>query len=264
MYRGCYNGIMRVLGQPFCDVETDAFVKRLYGGGWGTPSTGVSLIEPGATPAASSLSVPQGTSVSFQAVVVGSRSTPGLIATWRVDGANAQVAPTTSGATVSFSFVVPDTRSHTIELVVVDNTPMSLMPTTRSRSWTVVGNPVALATSVVPGMPTLTSVVGGNGYASLAFLAPQNSGGSPIGGYIATCYPGGYRVSGSSLSLTIKGLTNGVTYSCSVAATNANGTGPASAAMNVTPAGDAGPALMLVEPLTAPASMRRASLSETS
>src|SRR5262249_8634521 len=52
MYRGCYNGIMRVLGQPFCDVESNAFVKRLYGGGWGAPAAGVSLIEPGATPAA--------------------------------------------------------------------------------------------------------------------------------------------------------------------------------------------------------------------
>ncbi|MES2089731.1 MAG: M64 family metallopeptidase, partial [Pseudomonadota bacterium] len=45
MYRQCFNGLMRSLGVPFCHVDSEAFVKRMFGGGWGVPDAGVSLIE---------------------------------------------------------------------------------------------------------------------------------------------------------------------------------------------------------------------------
>jgi len=47
--------------------------------------------------------------------------------------------------------------------------------------------------------------------------------------------PGTFTASGSSSPLTVTGLTNGNTYSCSVAATNTSGTSSASAAVTATP-----------------------------
>jgi hypothetical protein len=39
--------LMHFLGKPFCEVCLQAFVLRLYQGGWGDPDTGIQMIEPG-------------------------------------------------------------------------------------------------------------------------------------------------------------------------------------------------------------------------
>jgi hypothetical protein len=243
MYRGCYNGIMRELGQPFGDVEIEAFVKRLYGGGWGSPAAGVSLIEPGSSPVSASITAVRGSSVAFQAIAVGSLSARGLTATWRVDGAVARSDGTAHGATQSFSYVVPDTGTHTIELVVADNTPMLLQAATSSRQWTVTGT---TASGNVPGAPTLTGSSAGDRRATVTFSAPANDGGSPILRYTTTCNPGANAVDSSGSPASVTGLSNGVNYSCSVTATNANGTGPSSGSANVTPVGGSAPVLVAV------------------
>ncbi len=55
MYRPKAACMMRSLGQPFCAVCSDAYLRKLYLGGFGVPSTGISLIEPGsASPSTSS------------------------------------------------------------------------------------------------------------------------------------------------------------------------------------------------------------------
>ena len=82
----------------------------------------------------------------------------------------------------------------------------------------------------------------GNGSASVTWTAPAN-GGAPITSYTVTPYAGGVAqpattVSGNppATSATITGLTNGTSYTFTVSATNAIGTGPASAPSNaVTP-----------------------------
>ena len=241
MFRQCYNGLMRSLGVAFCDVDSEAFVKRLYGGGWGAPATGVSLIEPGSTPAAVSIDAAQGTSVAFQAAIAGSLD--GLTATWRVDGATVQTQPTTHGAIQSFNFVVPDTGSHTIELQVVDNTTFTLQRPTASRQWTVRGTPAA----GVPGAPTIYGAAAGNAQATLSFSPPSSDGGSPITSYTASCTPGPVTATGSASPITVTGLANGTTYSCTVRATNANGSGPASGTVNVTPSAATSPAMTAVK-----------------
>ena len=80
----------------------------------------------------------------------------------------------------------------------------------------------------------------GSGSATVHWTAPANNG-SPITGYIITPYINGVAQTAqtflsTSLSQIVTGLTPGTTYTFKVAAINANGTGPQSAATNgVTP-----------------------------
>jgi YVTN family beta-propeller protein len=91
-------------------------------------------------------------------------------------------------------------------------------------------------TPILPGAPTGASATGGNGQASVAFTAPALTGGSAILSYTATCDPGGFNANAAQSPVTVTGLANGTVYSCSVRATNAVGTGPASNSASVTPA----------------------------
>lgn len=90
--------------------------------------------------------------------------------------------------------------------------------------------------SGVPGAPIATAAVPFSGAVLLYFSPPPTDGGSTILSYTATCNPGAIAATGVSSPLRVTGLANGTAYSCSVAATNANGTGPASASLAVTPA----------------------------
>ncbi len=86
-----------------------------------------------------------------------------------------------------------------------------------------------------PDPPTIGSPTPGDGSASIAFTPPANDGGSNITSYLATCQPNGATGSGASSPVSVAGLTNGVTYSCSVQAINAAGTSAPSGTVNVTP-----------------------------
>ncbi|WP_053094149.1 S-layer family protein [Cellvibrio sp. pealriver] len=92
--------------------------------------------------------------------------------------------------------------------------------------------------AVVPGAPTIGTATAGDTQASVTFTAPASTGGAAIlaGGYTVTANPGGATGTGSSSPITVTGLTNGVSYTFTVTATNSAGTGAASVASNaVTP-----------------------------
>lgn len=94
----------------------------------------------------------------------------------------------------------------------------------------------ALAT--VPGAPAILMASRGNHSATITWSAPSVDGGSPILSYTVTAFPGGatMTVSASAMSVTIHRLTNGTTYTFTVAATNAIGTGqPSAPSTGVTP-----------------------------
>ena len=88
--------------------------------------------------------------------------------------------------------------------------------------------------SAVPGAPTQVSATGGNAQATVTWLAPANTGGSPLTGYTVTASPGGAQrsVAGNVTSVTFTGLANGTSYTFVVAAQNAQELGPASAPSN--------------------------------
>ncbi|MFV0597952.1 Ig-like domain-containing protein [Shewanella sp.] len=102
---------------------------------------------------------------------------------------------------------------------------ISYLPATQvSRSFTV--------NAVVPGAPVIGTATAGDAQASVSFTAPGFTGGTAITGYTLVSTPGGVTASGASSPITITGLTNGTSYSFTVAATNSAGTSSVSAASN--------------------------------
>jgi predicted phage tail protein len=93
-----------------------------------------------------------------------------------------------------------------------------------------------VAPATVPGAPTLTDATRGNGQVTLTWTAPASNGGSPVTGYTVNGFPSGTCSTSGALSCTATGLTNGTTYSFTVAAANAVGRGAASNSLSATPA----------------------------
>lgn len=92
-----------------------------------------------------------------------------------------------------------------------------------------------------PSAPTEITAKGGNSQAPVSWSAPSSTGGSTITSYTVTPYAEAsaqtpVEVPPTPTSTTVNGLTNGVSYTFTVTATNAVGTGPASEHSNaVTP-----------------------------
>ncbi|MFO1493038.1 MAG: YHYH protein [Lysobacterales bacterium] len=106
----------------------------------------------------------------------------------------------------------------------------------------------------VPDAPTALSATPGNGSATLSFAPPANTGGSPVTSYLVRCSASGMperSATGPSSPLLVTGMNNGSVYSCSVSASNAQGAGPASLPVSVTPAAGGAAAFALSTPVAA-------------
>lgn len=93
-----------------------------------------------------------------------------------------------------------------------------------------------------PGAPTNVVALPGDASASVGWTAPPSNG-APITSYTVTALVAGAPTGitaiagGTATNIVVSGLTNGTTYTFTVAATNSAGTGPASAQSGpVTPA----------------------------
>jgi hypothetical protein len=89
----------------------------------------------------------------------------------------------------------------------------------------------------VPGSPTGLLATPANASASISFNAPASNGGATISKYTATCSSTGSSVSSNAASspVNVTGLLNGISYSCSVVASNAAGNSIASTTVTVMP-----------------------------
>jgi uncharacterized repeat protein (TIGR01451 family) len=108
----------------------------------------------------------------------------------------------------------------------------------------------------VPGTPTGLVASNGNASAALAWTAPANSGGTLITTYTVTATPGALKltVPASQTGVNFTGLTNGTTYSFTIHATNAVGSGAESLPSNaVTPVSPQGADLAIT--MTSPATV---------
>src|SRR5665647_2918632 len=103
---------------------------------------------------------------------------------------------------------------------------------------TLYGAEVSFTSSdIVPDAPTAVLATGENGQAIVSFTAPASNDGTSITGYTVTSNPGGLTATGGSSPITIVGLTNGASYTFTVTATNAKGTGtPSTTSTAVIPA----------------------------
>ena len=81
------------------------------------------------------------------------------------------------------------------------------------------------AWAAAPDAPTAPSVTAGAAQITVSFTPPADNG-STITGYKATCSGGAGSASqsGPSSPITVSGLTNGASYTCTVDATNGDGT----------------------------------------
>ncbi len=165
--------------------------------------------------------------VSFHALGNGGSTITGFTATCTSsNGGTPHTTPTkNAGAT---SIVVGGlTNGRTYRCTVIaTNAKGNSLPSPAS---------AAVVPSTVPGAPASAAVAIGNASINVTFHAP-GTGGSAITGYVAACsstnggHPG--SAAGTRSPLTVTGLTNGKSYTCTVAARNARGTGqpsPASA-----------------------------------
>jgi hypothetical protein len=123
MYRSGQSCIMRSLGAPYCQVPSQAYVLELYSGGWGVPSSGISLIEPGSlSPTTGTITLSYPYSQVFQADILEPVGGPPASIQWMVDGVPDPVAHTD---TFTYTPVISDVGNDIeIRLLVQDTTPL--------------------------------------------------------------------------------------------------------------------------------------------
>jgi Calx-beta domain-containing protein/fibronectin type III domain protein len=138
----------------------------------------------------------------------------------------------------------PGVRSQTVRVPLLNcgqtaNGTFSLNLSSNSSDSTIVRAQTTItvvANVTNPSAPRQVKAVAGTGAATVSFVPPTSNGGSAINSYTVTASPGGATATGISSPITISGLTNGTTYTFTVTATNAHGTGPVSLPSNpVTP-----------------------------
>ena len=96
---------------------------------------------------------------------------------------------------------------------------------TATASWAFGGVTI---NQLMPDPPRNVTATAGDGIATVSFAPPKSDGGSPVTVYTVTSHPGNIKASGKQSPITVKGLTNGRTYTFSVTASNSVGTGIAS------------------------------------
>lgn len=140
-------------------------------------------------------------------------------------------ATTTVAGTLTTAKIIGLTNGSTYTFTVKAANALGLSPASPASA------PVVPAT--VPGTPTEVTATRGPRSATISWRAPTDNG-SPITGYTITINPGGTTatLAGTQTRTTIKGLTNGTSYTFTVTATNTVGASPQSvSSLSVIPAG---------------------------
>ncbi|HWX46206.1 MAG TPA: fibronectin type III domain-containing protein [Solirubrobacteraceae bacterium] len=161
-------------------------------------------------------------------------------------GASAQAPTTVTGSPPTTSATVSGlTNGTTYTFTVTATNAVGTGPPSAA------SNPVTPSAPTAPSAPSAVTATSGNASATVTWSAPASNG-SSITSYTVTPYIGSSpqpatTVTGSppASSATVTGLTNGTTYTFTVTATNAIGTGPPSPASNAaTPTATAAPAFV--------------------
>jgi IgA Peptidase M64 len=179
VYRPQNSCGMRSLGAQFCPICSQAYVLKLYRGGFGTPSAGIDLIEPGTEvpSAASSVAYNVGSTLNFSASVL--RPSPDTVTLqWYLDGVPVSGA---TNSTFNFQQLTAAPASRTLELRATDNSTlvkpeMAGSDMVHSRTWNIqVTSPISLSINDV-------NVMEGHAGVSLATFTVSLSNPAPVGG----------------------------------------------------------------------------------
>ena len=200
----------------------------------------------GSGPAATSAAIVVGaplapTKVAATAGVAGSRQ---VTVSWTAPAANASpitgyvVTPSRAGV-VQPKVVTASAAPSVVVSDLITGSPYTFTVAATNASGTGVASAATAAVTPAPApagtpsAPTALTTLAGNGRVTLGWTAPS-AGTSPITGYVVTPTVGGVAqpavsfADPSTLEL-IEGLPNGIEVTFTVRATNASGTGPASA-----------------------------------
>jgi hypothetical protein len=198
MYRPANSCGMRNLAAQFCSVCSQAYILKLYRGGFGSPAAGIDLIEPGSeVPVANSAYVyTVGNNASFSAEVL--RPSPNTVTMqWYLDGVPQAGATSNS---FNFSQASASPASRTLELRVTDNSALvkpemagTLM--THSRTWRINVAASTLSLSIAD-----VSVTEGNGGAKIASFDVSLNAPAPTGGVSFDMATYGMRSTGNAAS----------------------------------------------------------------
>ena len=90
-------------------------------------------------------------------------------------------------------------------------------------SWFSLAVPVTLSTAppTAPSAPVIGTATAGDAQATVTFTPPTNNGGASLTNFTVTSSPGAIVVNSPGSPVIVGGLTNGVTYTFTVTATNA-------------------------------------------
>ena len=135
-------------------------------------------------------------------------------------------------ARVNITGVCPNSGTSPVTIDLFSGTHAFRDPNYAAISKTIVAGTVTCTATTEPGAPTGVTATAGDAQADVSWTAPASDGGSAILYYTVTSSPGSISATSSTTTATVTGLTNGTSYTFTVTATNAIGTGPASSPSN--------------------------------
>ena len=212
------NGLFSYSSSP--TTPTDTYDAANY---WVDPIL-MPLAAPGQVTGVTATGQTGGVSVSWTAPTTGGPSTSYIITPYI--GSAAQATTTVSGTSTSATVTnLTPGQQYTFTVTAANSTG--------SGPASAQSNSAAAQAATPPSAPTGVTASPASSQALVSWTAPSSNG-SPITSYTITPYIGTQAQtpvplnSGTATAATVTGLTNGTTYTFTVAANSANGDGPAS------------------------------------
>jgi hypothetical protein len=167
MYRQGYDCMMRSLARPFCDVDSEAYVVKMYEGGWDQVNDFIRMVEPGTlSPAGTTVNISQNGSQTFSGQILSPEVGPEATVLWVLNGATVETDTAATGTTAEYTFTPALAGTYTLEMRVLDNSPI-IHPTKRDglatvNSWTITVEVTPTPTQTPTEEPLLNLVENGS------------------------------------------------------------------------------------------------------